>query len=149
MQSDVQQAALSLRVHIRNVADVDATLAVEHADVPDVRVLAHHVLEELLGITAGDVELDVDFLEDPRELTTQVVDDLLVQRLHRNADLQFPRDEASQIADAVITNPHAVLLPADATGRTGPAMRVRFAERVREREALITRGWRRLRGGIG
>ncbi len=30
MELDVQQAALSLRVHIRNVADVDATLALKH-----------------------------------------------------------------------------------------------------------------------
>jgi exodeoxyribonuclease V beta subunit len=112
--------------HLRAaVADFDAaTIATIHGFCQ--QVLSH------VGF-AGDVERDVDFLEDPRELTAQVVDDLLVQRLHRNADLRFPREEARQIATAVITNPHAVLLPEDASGREGPGMRVRFAQRVRER----------------
>ena len=82
---------------------------------------------------AGDVELDVDFLEDTRELTGQVVDDLLVQRLHRKADLDFPRDEALRIARAVTTNPHAFLLPADAPAKSPEGTRVRFAHKVRER----------------
>jgi len=114
------------RDHLRAaVADFDAaTIATIHGFCQ--QVLSH------VGF-AGDVERDVDFLEDARELTSQVVDDLLVQRLHRNADLEFPRDEARQIAAAVITNPHAVLLPEGVSGREGPGMRVRFAERVRER----------------
>ena len=107
------------------VADFDAaTIATIHGFCQ--QVLSH------VGF-AGDVERDVDFLEDPREMTAQVVDDLLVQRLHRRADLDFPRDEATEIAKAVITNPHALILPDDADRDGEPAMRVRFAQRVRQR----------------
>ena len=49
-------------------------------------------------------ERDVTFIEDPRDLTEQVVDDLLVQKFHRKVAFDFPRDSARRIAEAVITN---------------------------------------------
>lgn len=95
----------------------------------------HGFCEQVLSRVgfAGDVERDVTFIEDPRDLTEQVVDDLLVQRFHKQVAFEFPRRVARMIAEAVITNPHARILP----GRDDPdrwaSMRSRFAATVRER----------------
>jgi hypothetical protein len=80
---------------------------------------------------AGDVERDITFVEDPRDLTDQVVDDLLVQRFHKQVAFDFPLDHARRIAEAVITNPHARIVPG--TDDPDPtAMRSRFAGMVRD-----------------
>ena len=101
----------------------------------------HGFCEQVLSRVgfAGDVERDVDFLEDPRDLTEQVVDDLLVQRFHKKVSFPFPRDDARRVADAVITNPHARIVPDQQCEDRGAAMRARFAELVRDRLALRKR----------
>lgn len=95
----------------------------------------HGFCEQVLSRVgfAGDVERDVDFLEDPRDLTDQVVDDLLVQRFHKKVEFEFPRDEARRIAEAVITNPHARIVPGPDDENRWASMRSRFAGAVRNR----------------
>lgn len=95
----------------------------------------HGFCEQVLSRVgfAGDVERDVEFLEDPRDLTDQVVDDLLVQRFHKNVEFTFERDVARRIADAVITNPHARIVPGPRDDNAWAAMRSRFATAVRSR----------------
>ncbi len=95
----------------------------------------HGFCEQVLSRVgfAGDVERDVTFIEDPRDLTEQVVDDLLVQRFHKKVAFEFPRDAARRIAEAVITNPHARLVPGGDDPDPWAAMRSRFATMVRER----------------
>ncbi|MDE0804108.1 MAG: UvrD-helicase domain-containing protein [Acidimicrobiales bacterium] len=95
----------------------------------------HGFCEQVLSRVgfAGDVERDVEFIEDPRDLTDQVVDDLLVQRFHKNVEFTFERDIARRIADAVITNPHARIVPGPTDDNRWAAMRSRFATAVRSR----------------
>ena len=95
----------------------------------------HGFCEQVLSRVgfAGDVERDVDFLEDPRDLTDQVVDDLLVQRFHKDVEFTFERGVARQIAEAVITNPHARIVPGPRDDDPWGAMRSRFAAAVRSR----------------
>ncbi|MFP5320507.1 MAG: UvrD-helicase domain-containing protein [Acidimicrobiia bacterium] len=95
----------------------------------------HGFCEQVLSTVgfAGDVEREVTFIEDMRDLTEQVVDDLLVQRFHKEVAFDFPRDAARRIADAVITNPHARIVPERDDPDGWAAMRVRFASMVRGR----------------
>ncbi|HEU5082356.1 MAG TPA: UvrD-helicase domain-containing protein [Acidimicrobiales bacterium] len=95
----------------------------------------HGFCEQVLSRVgfAGDVERDITFLEDPRDLTDQVVDDLLVQRFHKQVAFDFPRDAARRIAEAVITNPHARIVPTPDDPDRRAAMQSRFAAMVRER----------------
>ena len=95
----------------------------------------HGFCEQVLSRVgfAGDVERDVTFLEDPRDLTDQVVDDLLVRRFHKKVSFEFPREDARRIAEAVITNPHARIVPDQDDPDRRAAMRARFAELVRDR----------------
>ncbi len=95
----------------------------------------HGFCEQVLSRVgfAGDVERDVEFLEDPRDLTEQVVDDLLVQRFHKDVAFTFERDVARRIADQVITNPHARIVPGPDDDSPWGAMRSRFAAAVRTR----------------
>lgn len=82
---------------------------------------------------AADVDRDSGFIEDIRPLRDEVVDDLLVQKLHRNPDLRLPRKRAIGIADKVTTNPLAPLIPDDAETGSDDAVRVAFAHAVRRR----------------
>ena len=95
----------------------------------------HGFCEQVLSRVgfAGDVERDVTFIEDPRDLTEQVVDDLLVQRFHKEVVFDFPRGTARRIAEAVITNPHARIVPDRDDPDRWASMRSRFAATVRER----------------
>lgn len=95
----------------------------------------HGFCEQVLSQVgfAGDVERDVDFIEDPRQLTEEVVDDLLVQRFHKRVAFRFERAAALEIAHAVITDPHARIVPAGDDEHAEAAMRSRFATAVRER----------------
>ncbi len=97
----------------------------------------HGFCEQVLSRVgfAGDVERDVEFIEDPRDLTEQVVDDLLVQRFHKKVAFEFPRDAARRIAEAVVTNPHARIVPEPDCDDPAAAMRARFAAMVRHRLA--------------
>ena len=123
----------------------DATVARRHHRIAsvvaefDAATIAtiHGFCEQVLSRVgfAGDVERDVEFIEDPRDLTEQVVDDLLVQRFHKKVAFEFPRDTARRIAEAVITNPHARIVPGRDCDDPAAAMRARFAAMVRQRLA--------------
>lgn len=86
---------------------------------------------EGLGI-AGDLEPDVTFVEDVRDLVDEVVDDLYVRRFQGEAHPPFDRAQAGEIARAAaVRNPTAPLDPADLDGDTPAALRRRLAEAVR------------------
>ena len=86
---------------------------------------------EGLGI-AGDLEPDVTFVEDVRDLVDEVVDDLYVRRFQGEAQPPFTRREAGEIARAAaVRNPTAPLDPAGLDDGSTPALRRRLAEAVR------------------
>jgi exodeoxyribonuclease V beta subunit len=93
----------------------------------------HGFCQEVLGGLGidGDVERDATFVEDPRELLQDVVDDLYVRRFHSRDTPDFDRREAMRIADVAISNPAAPLEPRHAPENTVEAMRVRLAEAAR------------------
>jgi exodeoxyribonuclease V beta subunit len=120
----------------RALADFDAaTIATTHG-------FCQEVLEGL-GI-AGDVEPNVQFVEDVEDLIDEVIDDLYVRRFH-GADAgapPFDRKQAAEIARMAIYNPAAPVAAAD--GGVA-AMRRRLAisardelERRKRRTALMT-----------
>ena len=107
----------------RALADFDsATIATTHG-------FCQEVLGGL-GI-AGDVERDVTFVEDVRDLVEEVVDDLYVRRFHRLGGADFGLREAMEIAAAAVANPAAPLEPRAAPEGSIAAMRVRLASAVR------------------
>src|SRR5918998_1712389 len=94
----------------------------------------HGFCQEVLGGLGigGDVEPDAVFVEDVRDLLSDVVDDLYVRRFHRRDTPDFDRKEALRIADVAISNPKAPIEPDDAPGDTVAAMRVRLAHAARD-----------------
>src|SRR5262245_45064540 len=60
----------------------------------------HGFCQEVLGGLgiAGDVERDVEFVEDVSDLVEEVVDDLYVRRFHKKGQPPFTREEAGRIA---------------------------------------------------
>ena len=96
-------------------------------------VTTHGFCQEVLGGLgiAGDLEPGVTFVEDLRDLLTEVVDDLYVRAFHNREDVPFGRAEALEIARAADRNPGAPLEPAEAVADSVPELRRRFAERVR------------------
>ncbi len=91
----------------------------------------HGFCQEVLGSLgiAGDLERDVEFVEDLGDVVAEVVADLYVRRFHRGEAPAFRLAEARQIARVAVANPAAPIAPA--AGRL-PAMRRRLAVRVRE-----------------
>jgi len=82
-----------------------------------------------LGV-AGDVDADATFLDDPRDLVDEVVDDLYVRRFLRRVP-PFDLAEARRIGRVAVLNPDAALEPANADPTTTWAMRWRLATVVR------------------
>jgi exodeoxyribonuclease V beta subunit len=93
----------------------------------------HGFCQEVLGSLGvdGDVGPDAVFVEDPRELLDDVVDDLYVRRFHARDTPDFGRGEAMKIAEIAVFNPTAELEPANAPEHTIEAMRVRLAAAAR------------------
>jgi exodeoxyribonuclease V beta subunit len=105
----------------RALGDFDAaTIATTHGFCQEVLVG--------LGI-AADLEPDVTFVEDLRDLVADVIDDLYVRRFHRGETPAFDRAQAAEIAMIAIDNPAVPILPAQ--GEI-PGMRRRLALAVRE-----------------
>ncbi len=106
----------------RALADFDAaTIATTHG-----------FCQEMLGGLgiAGDLEPDVEFVEDIGDLVDEVVDDLYVRRFHHRDDTpRFGRAQAAEIARVVVGNPATPIVPA--AGEV-PEMRRRLAVAVRE-----------------
>ena len=94
----------------------------------------HGFCQEVLGGlgVAGDVEPDVTFEEDVRDLVEEVVDDLYVRRFHSVGVPQFDRAQALRIGMLAVGNPAAPIEPAAAPPESIAAMRVRLAGAVRE-----------------
>ncbi|HUR17779.1 MAG TPA: UvrD-helicase domain-containing protein [Acidimicrobiales bacterium] len=106
------------------LADFDAaTIATTHE-------FCHHVLNGL-GV-AGDVDRDVVFVDDPRDLVDEVVADFYVRKFHRGGDPAFDLTEAFRIAHTAVANHDAALEPAGAPPEGVAAMRRRLAEAVRQ-----------------
>jgi exodeoxyribonuclease V beta subunit len=118
----------------RAIADFDAaTIATTHGFCQEVLVG--------LGI-AADLEPDITFVEDLRELAKDVIDDLYVRRFHRADGITLPFAQAVEIARVAIENPAAEIVSA---GGEGPQMRGRLAtaardelERRKRRMAVMT-----------
>lgn len=106
------------------LADFDAaTIATTHG-------FCHHVLGGL-GVV-GDVDRDVEFVDDPGDLVEEVVDDLFVRRFAGDErEPPFDRRQALDIAWLAVRNPDAVLEPSDVDADSHPAMRWRLARAVR------------------
>ena len=106
----------------RAVADFDAaTIATTHG-------FCQEVLRGL-GVT-GDQEADATLVESLDDLITEVVDDLYVRRFHWAPHVAFDRAQALAIGRAAVAHRSARLQPADATGDSGPAMRLRLARKA-------------------
>jgi exodeoxyribonuclease V beta subunit len=109
----------------------------------------HGFCQEVLGGLgiAGDLEPDVQFVEDLEDLTQEVIDDLYVRKFARRreeASLNpFGRRQAASIAEAAIRNPDAAIAPAPpgsaAAARAGLAAAARAElERRKRRMGLMT-----------
>ncbi len=121
---DATVAARRSRVRAA-IADFDgATIATTHQ-------FCQTVLRSL-G-TAGDSDGAADLVEDVTALVDQIVDDLYVAKYARESDPVIGHAEARQLALAVIADPHATLVPTDADPSSVHAVRVRFAQVVRQR----------------
>lgn len=111
-------------------------------------VTIHGFCQRVLDQTGvhGDVDLDVRFVEDLRDLRDEVVDDLLIQKFSRSLteDETFvTRPRALRIADAVLMDTTARIVPLDpepdgdkTTVSLAEAIRRRVGERKRERRIL-------------
>ncbi len=118
----VEEIAVRRRRLAAALADFDAaTIATTHG-------FCQHILSGL-GV-AGDVETDITFVEDPRDLVDEVVDDLYVRKFWRH-DPRFDLAEARRIGRIAVANPDAALEPDGADPATIWAMRRRLAEAVR------------------
>jgi exodeoxyribonuclease V beta subunit len=129
-----EQVAVRRALLGRALADFDA------ATIATIHGFCQEVLGGL-GI-AGDVERDVEFLEDVSDLVDEVVDDLYVRRFHKQGQPAFTREEAGRIARLAVENPTAPIEPRNATDER-PAMRARLADAVRKELEL-----RKQRAGV-
>lgn len=121
-------------VEVRRDRLRDAVANFDAATISTIHSFCDDVLNRI-GF-AGDVERETTFLDDPRELTRQVVDDLLIQRFSDKPGGildGFTRSTAIEIANAVVRNPLAHIVPTDAEPGTWERMRIRFADAVRQR----------------
>jgi exodeoxyribonuclease V beta subunit len=107
--------------------------ALAHFDAATIAT-THGFCQEVLGGLgiSGDVEPDTTLVEEVDDLLEEVVDDLYVRRFHRLGNAQFDRAEALAIARVAVANPKTPLQPQDAPEDSIAAMRVRFAQVVRD-----------------
>ncbi|MCA1657272.1 MAG: UvrD-helicase domain-containing protein, partial [Actinobacteria bacterium] len=91
----------------------------------------HGFCQETLGSLgiAGDIDPDTTFIEDIRDLVTEIVDDLYVRKFHFGDTPPFTRTQAAEIAGVAVENPAAPIVPAKGDV---PQLRRRLAEAVRE-----------------
>ncbi|MEO5899421.1 MAG: UvrD-helicase domain-containing protein [Ilumatobacteraceae bacterium] len=117
--------------------------AVANFDAATIATTHGFCQQVLSGIgVAGDVDRDVAFVDDLTDLVDEVIDDLYLRKFAR---AQPPRGltlaTARKIGHAVIDQPSAVLVPADATDEIA-AMRYRLAVAVRKEVDLRKRRMR-------
>ena len=108
--------------------------AIADFDAATIETTHGFCLQVLYGLgTAGDVDRDVTLVEDVRDLTDEVVDDLYLRKFaHRQNTIAFSREEAGKVARKVLDIPDAFVVPPLADGDELEPTRRRFAERVRK-----------------
>jgi exodeoxyribonuclease V beta subunit len=107
-----------------------ALTAFDSAAIVTIHQFCHMVLKGL-GV-AGDTDAGASLVEDLDDLLVEVVDDLYL-RDHGTAEASrsFPRKEALRLARAAVSDPRAVLEPADADPGSPAGVRVGFCRAVR------------------
>jgi len=109
----------------------DAIANFDAATIETTHGFCMEVLEEL-G-TLGDLEPDVEVVEQVDDLVEEVIDDLYVRRFVRETKPpSMSRAEAGQIARAAIDNPGAPIYPMSPDSGSIIAMRARLAEAARK-----------------
>ncbi|WP_286928283.1 MULTISPECIES: UvrD-helicase domain-containing protein [Aeromicrobium] len=83
--------------------------------------------------TAGDSDGSAELTDDLTELVDQIVDDLYVAKYANEDGPALSHGQARTLAHAVVADPHAALVPADADPDAPAGVRVRFAHAVRRR----------------
>ena len=108
--------------------------AIAEFDAATIETTHGFCLQVLYGLgTAGDVDRDVTLVEDVRDLLDEVVDDLYLRKFARRAnDSGFSRSDALTIAQKVIADPHAMVLPMPSEADDLPSIRSRFAGAVHQ-----------------
>jgi exodeoxyribonuclease V beta subunit len=120
----------------------DALADFDAATIDTIQGFCGHVLSGL-GV-AGDTERDVEFVEDLKDLLTEVVDDLYVRRFHRHDGMPpITLEEAMTVARRAVNNPDAAVEPTGLKYENPVAMKVRLADAVRRE---VDR--RKRRGGL-
>ena len=123
-EAPIDEVRLRHRRLARAISDFDvATILTTHG-------FCQHVLSGL-GVTC-DVERDVTFAEDLRELVDEVVDDLYLRKFYRGGECPFNLGEALRIGRLAVENPNAPIDPRGAAEDSTPAMRRRLALAVRK-----------------
>ena len=108
--------------------------AIADFDAATIETTHGFCLHVLIGLgVAGDVEPDVTFVEDVRDLLDEVTDDLYIRRFWSHYESPpFPKRQALDIGRAVLANPSAEILPPLSDGPAPWAMRRRLARVVGE-----------------
>jgi exodeoxyribonuclease V beta subunit len=114
-------------VHVRRSRLASALADFDAATI----ATTHGFCQEMLGSlgSAADLDPDTTFVEDTRDLVSDVVDDLYVRRFHRGDTPPFGRSEAGGIAKLATDNPAAPIVP---SAGAAAQMRRRLAEAVRD-----------------
>jgi exodeoxyribonuclease V beta subunit len=115
--------------------------AVTEFDAATIETTHGFCLHVLVGLgVAGDVERDVTFVDDVRDLLDEVIDDLYVRRFWSHDEAPpFNRATATDIGRAVLSNPSAEILPPLSPDKSTPAMRGRLAQAIRHEIERRTR----------
>jgi exodeoxyribonuclease V beta subunit len=108
--------------------------AITDFDAATIETTHGFCLHVLVGLgVAGDVEPDVAFVEDVRDLLDEVIDDLYIRRFwSRHEPPPFAKRQAIDIGRTVLANPSAEILPPLSEDRTTWAMRRRLARAIGE-----------------
>ncbi len=108
-----------------------ALASFDAATVATMHEFCHRVLVTL-GV-AGDIDADAVLVERFDDLVTEVVDDLYLRKWAAAGDPVLSLAEARQLAQLVVADGQAVLVPEPAAGdESAAAVRWRFAQAVRQ-----------------
>ncbi len=111
--------------------------AIADFDAATIETTHGFCLQVLYGLgTAGDVDREVELVEDVRDLREEVVDDLYLRKFAASPNpLGFTRAQALEIAKQVLDHPDADLVPPWSNAADTPSIRRRFADAVRKEMA--------------
>ena len=108
--------------------------AIADFDAATIETTHGFCLQVLYGLgTAGDVDREVELVEDVRDLREEVVDDLYLRRFAASPNpLGFTRAQALEIAKQVLDHPDAEVVPPSSDAADTPSIRRRFADAARK-----------------